>query len=153
MHINSLELLAIKFGIKSFLPLFKNIEHIRIMCDNTTAISYINKQGGTQNMGLNKLAGEIWEICIKQNVHLSAAHIPGAHNTLADAASREFIDSAEWMLDPITFGEITSQFGCPDVDMFASRLNKQLKNYISWKPDPESYAIDAMTVSWSSLFV
>ena len=96
LHINVLELMAVKFAVLAYVSLESSIKHVKIMSDNTTAISYINKQG----MTLNALAVEIWEICIKRGAHISAVHIPGIHNVLADAASREFQDSAEWMIPP-----------------------------------------------------
>ncbi len=50
-HINCLELLAIHLAL---LSLFKNRNniHVRIMCDNTTAVSYINEMGGMQIAGV-----------------------------------------------------------------------------------------------------
>ena len=45
-----------------------------------------------------KLTIEIWEICIKHFSHLSAAHIPSKHNLIADLVSRNYEDSAEWMI-------------------------------------------------------
>ena len=152
-HINILEMIAVKFALLSYLPLSQGINHIRVMSDNTTAISYINRQGGTHNMHLNDLAVEAWELCKNYNVHISAAHIPGKHNILADSASREFIDAAEWMLSPEIFDNITQEYGLPDIDLFASRLNRQIPTYASWKPDPESTYIDAMSISWTGKFV
>ena len=38
--------------------------------------------------------------------------------------------------------------GC-DVDLFASRVNAQLKSYVSWRPDPDAMAVDAFTLDWS----
>ena len=35
-------------------------------------------------------------------------------------------------------------------DVMASRLNKQLPRYISWKSDPEAENMDAFTVSWAN---
>ena len=153
LHINCLELLAIKFAIKSFLPLHKDIRHLRIMSDNTTAISYINKQGGSHSMSLNNIAVEIWSLCSEFDTHLSAAHIPGKHNVLADVASREFHDAAEWMLSPLVFNNIVEKWGVPDIDLFASRLNNQIPVYASWKPDPDSTYIDAMQISWSDKYI
>ena len=153
MHINCLELLAVKLAISSLLPLHPNVKHVRIMSDNSTAISYINKQGGTHCLLLNDIAGEIWQMCIEFQVHISAAHIPGKHNILADTASREFHDSAEWMLPHTLFQNIIRAYGTPEIDLFASRLNKQLQVYASWKPDPDSTHIDAMSISWSGKFI
>ena len=151
--INYLELKAIHLAIKSYAPLYKNCKHIKIMTDNTSAIAYINKQGGTHSMALNDLAVELWETCISLNIHISAAHIPGKHNVLADSASRKFQDAAEWMLCPRVFTRISIIFGKPEVDMFASRLNYQLPCYASWHPDPESTYIDAMQICWAGKYI
>ena len=153
LHINILELMAIKLGLRSYVPLYENCKHVRIMSDNTTAIAYVNKLGGTHCMTMNELAVEIWEFCRVKGVHLSAAHIPGIQNTLADVASRKFQDSIEWALPKNIFNEIVGEFGMPDIDMFASRLNHQVPIYASWLPDPESAFIDAMSVNWGKYYL
>ena len=33
----------------------------------------------------------------------------------------------------------------PSVDLFASRINKQLDCYVSFRPDPEAFAVDAFS--------
>lgn len=37
--------------------------------------------------------------------------------------------------------------------MFATRLNYQVKPFVSWKPDPECMAVDAFTVNWETLYL
>ena len=59
------------------------------MSDNTTAIHCINKRGTSQSM----------ECHIYKN-HLSAAHIPGKLNTVADKEFRSNHSDTEWMLQP-----------------------------------------------------
>ena len=39
----------------------------------------------------------------------------------------------------------------PDIDLFASRLNKQIDNYVSWFPDPDACYVDAFSFSWHNL--
>ena len=39
----------------------------------------------------------------------------------------------------------------PDVNMFASRLNKQFPRYISFRPDPVAYLVDAFPAQWKEL--
>ena len=39
----------------------------------------------------------------------------------------------------------------PKIDLFASRLNNQLPAYVSYKPDPNVYAVDAFSLDWSKL--
>ena len=71
LHINYLELLAIKLAIKSFLSRKDLMRHLIIMCDNSTKVANINKQGGTQSTTCNQLAEDIldnmhgkWTPCI-----------------------------------------------------------------------------------------
>jgi len=37
------------------------------------------------------------------------------------------------------------------IDLFASRLNKQLKHFVSYRPDPEALYINAFTIDWGPL--
>ena len=151
LHINCLELLAIYFGIKTFCKNKNNI-HVRIMSDNTTAIAYVNNMGGIKSHMCNEITKRIWMWCIQNNIWVSAAHIPGIDNIDADTASREFNDAIEWMLNPIHFRHITNVFGMPNVDLFASRVNKQINKYVSWKPEPEAFAVDAFTINWNNCY-
>ena len=153
MDINCLELKAIKLAIQSYAPLYDNCHHIRIMSDNTSAIAYINKQGGTRCMAQNILAVEIWKFVMDMGIHISAAHIPGKHNILADEASRKFQDAAEWKLQPNKFKSLVKAYGLPDIDLFASRLNHQIPTYVSWLPDPESTFIDAFSIKWTGRYI
>lgn len=147
-HINFLEMQAAFFAIRIFCNDFKN-KHVRIMIDNTTAVAYINNMGGSHSLPCNSISKEIWEWCLKRSIWLSAAHLPGIENVAADKASRVFHDNTEWMLNRFIFEKITVKLFKPKLDLFASRINNQLDKYVSWKPDPGAYAIDAFTLDWS----
>ena len=94
------------------------------MTNNSTAISYINRQGGVRSIICNNLTTEIWEFGIKRGVYISAGRILGKENIIADLASGEFQDSHEWMLSLEVFKYLVELFQIPESDMFASRLNK-----------------------------
>ena len=123
--------------------------HIRLMIDNTTAVSYINHMGGSHSLACNSLSRDIWTWAEKHSLWLSAAHIPGVENTTADHYSRKIDDSKEWSITDYTFQTITNILGLPQIDLFASRTNHKITPYISWHPDPGSSAVDAFSVSWS----
>ncbi len=125
--------------------------HVKLNIDNTTAIAYINKMGGTKASKCNELAKEIWEWCIERNIWITACHLAGVLNVVADRKSRHFNDETEWMLSKRAFGQICDQFGTPNIDIFASRLNTQLPRFVSWQPDPDAEAIEAFTVDWRGL--
>ncbi len=57
------------------------------------------------------------------------------------------------MLNIKVFKELTTKWGTPHVDLFASRLNTQLEKYVSWKPDPGCYFVDAFSVTWYDSYV
>lgn len=45
--------------------------------DNTTAVSNINKRGGTKSNQLTQWALDIWELCQSHNIMLVADYLPG----------------------------------------------------------------------------
>ena len=85
--------------------------------------------------------------CVKNKIWITAPHIPGAENVIADYQSRKSYKDAGWMLNPEIFQKAIKQLKFkPDLDCFASRLNTQLTKYIYYKPDPNAYLIDAFSV-------
>ena len=124
-------------------------QHICIKSDNSTAVQYINNMGG-RIVSLLEISKEIWLWASKRKNFLSAVHIPGKQNFEPDGLSRNFSDSSEWKLKESIFQQICNLFFFPDIDLFASRLNKQLKKYVTWFPDPEAVASDAFSFSWQS---
>ena len=89
---------------------------------------------------------------MNNNTWLTATHIAGVENTEADKESRLFNDRTEWNLKREIFAQITTHWGTPEIDLFATRLNTQLPKFVSWKPDPASCFVDAFTISWKSLY-
>jgi hypothetical protein len=51
---------------------------------HVTAVTYINKMGGTHSRLLSQLAKNLWDWCLSHNVLLSAQYIPGIQNIQAD---------------------------------------------------------------------
>ena len=147
LNINALELLAVEYGLKSFKSQVAG-KHVKILTDNTCTVTYVKNMGGSKSMLCNSIANRIWCWCEEENVWLTIAHIPGKINVDADRKSRVFNDFTEWMLNHEIFLKIKEKLGTPEIDLFASRLNYQLKPFIAWSPDPEAFAIDAFTITW-----
>ena len=108
--------------------------------------------GGIKSDECNKIACDIWEFCIREKLWVSAAHIPGRQNQEADAQSRILEDATEWKLNPELFQKIVEEFGEPEIDLFASRINRQSDRYVSWFPEPEATAVDAFSLVWSNSY-
>jgi len=60
--------------------------------DNVTAVTYINKLGGTHSQALCQLALMIWDWCIQRDVFLVAEHQPRKDNITTDHKSRSTKD-------------------------------------------------------------
>lgn len=150
-HINYLELAAAFFGLKIFAKNLKNCE-ILLRIDNSTAISYINRMGGIQYPHLNDISRRIWQWCEVRSLHVFASYISSKDNYVADYESRRIHADVEWEISDYAYNLICQKFGYPEIDLFASRLNNKCRKFVSWHRDPESYAVDAFTLSWSSFF-
>ena len=115
---------------------------MKLRLDNTTAVTYVNNQGGIRSPSLTLLTLELWNWWLQPNILITAEHLPGVSNVLADRESRTFIDSSDWKLQP----EIIQYFlKDREIDLFATRLTNQLKSYVSWRPDPHAVATDAFS--------
>jgi hypothetical protein len=110
LHINCLELLAGSLAIKTFTK-DKVCAHVKLLMDNTAAVAYINKMGGTHSQVLSNLALDLWEWCIHNNVEVSAQHLPGHLNIRADRESRLLPDSNDWKLNPVMFQSLVMNWG------------------------------------------
>lgn len=147
MHINWLELKAVHLGLIHFAPEVTGTS-IRLEMDNTTAVSYVNRKGGTRSRRLCQLAQEIWQWAAHRQLNLVAFHVPGVDNVRADFQSRHFqTATTEWMLSMEIFQCLAEVYHPLNVDLFAARHNAQLPDYVSWKPDPLAQATDAFSCS------
>ena len=148
LHINCLELLAGSFAVKSFTK-DRLCVHVRLRMDNVSAVAYINRLEGTHSLILSNLALAFWEWALKRNIFLSAEHLSGALNVSADWESRHFVDSSDWKLCPAIFRSLMQVRGPCALDLFANRLNAQLTQFYSWRPDPMALATDALLQNWA----
>jgi len=147
-HINVLELRAVLFGLRSLMPHVTG-KYIKVLSDNTTAVGCINNMGSCKSINCNQVTLDIWNWAISQNNWLIASHIPGILNEEADFESRKEEIRLEWKLNERIVNNIFRHFEFyPNIDLFASRLNKQLETFISFRPDPEASHVNAFTLSW-----
>ena len=152
-HINVLELRTILIAIKLFAQLLRN-KVVLILCDNSAAVSHLEKGGGVRSWPLYSLAWLIFAKTSKLGITLNVRHIAGSLNVIADRLSRKGqIMQTEWSLHPQVFECICRQLFKPMVDAFATAENHKLPLYISPVPDPKAYAVDALSFDWSGLSI
>lgn len=146
LHINILEIMAVKLGLYALANTVAGT-HLMIRSDNTTALAYIRKMGGTKNIHCSKIAIEIWKWALARGVYLYTQHIPGHLNVTADRLSRQ-VDHTDFQLDRNIFLKIQNLWGPIKLDMFARKWNAQVHAFFAWKGHPEAAGIDAMSQNW-----
>ena len=146
LHINLLELKAVFLALQSFKKNCSN-NLVLIASDNTSVVSYINRQGGTKSAALFALIWRILTWCHNNKVTLRSRHVPGSLNVIADGLTRRNqIQSTELSLSPQIFKKVSRIWESPQVDLFSTSLNKKLPLYVSPIPDPQAWAVDALNI-------
>ena len=143
--------MAAFFSPQAFVSNLNN-KHVRLKTDNTAAVAAINNMGTNHSVKCNRVASDIWSRCMAKNIWISAENIAGKCNEAADRQSREINTNTEWMLNSTLLNKALDKLQAhPDIDMFASRLNKQFPRYIFYRPDPGAYLVDAFSAQWTEL--
>ncbi|XP_068221368.1 uncharacterized protein [Palaemon carinicauda] len=137
-HINQKELLAVLLALRSFEWSVLN-KVVQVNADNTTALDYIAKQGGTHSMSLYETAMSLLLSAKERNVVLMIRFIQGERNVMADSLSRRGqILSTEWTLNQQVCKSLWQLWGRPCIDLFATSKTKRLEMYCSLVPDLEA---------------
>lgn len=98
LHINVLELRAIRNACSLFLPLI--CDPAKILTDNITCMYHINHKGQARSHSLYTEAMRLWNWCISHNVILSMAYLLGMQNSIGDNLSRKFMYDHQLEIHP-----------------------------------------------------
>ena len=111
---------------------------------------FLHQQAGRYEIRLSRLL--TW--CHPRGIVLRARHIPGRLNVIADKLSRHSqVIQTEWSLSLQVFNLLFSNWDLPQVDLFATRFNHKLPQFVSPVPDPAAWAVDALSIPWGNLDV
>ncbi len=154
-RIDELELRAVLQALET-LPIIEPGARIRLHCDNTTAVAYVNNMGG-RIQRLDRIATRIWQLLESGDAFMTAVYIPTQENP-ADAltrgvTSRKRMLDTEVQLNPRIAQELlsTGPFQ-PAVDWFASESNAQLPRFYVWETMPTAAAegVNAFMFHWGN---
>ena len=76
LHINSKELLAVYYSLRTFKTYFQN-KHVKVFSDSQVRVQITNKVGATKISICNDIVKNICFFCVKNKIWITA-HIPGA---------------------------------------------------------------------------
>ena len=148
--INHRELLAVLFATHGFLPSLRG-RVVAVFSNNTTALAYLKKQGGTRSSTLNTVAQSVLHLCEASQVQLLPQFILGRLNVLADSLSRRSqVIGSKWTLCSEAFHQLLCQWPAT-IDLFATSLNNCLPVCFSPMVDPQLAGTDAMLQSRDGL--
>lgn len=151
-HINLLELSAVHRAISSWGHRLAHLQ-VTILCDNSTTVSYINRQGGTKSISLCLKTWDLLHLCQQLDIHIRATHLAGVHNVMADALSRGKLLQSEWSLSQVWANHIFDLYDKPMIDLFATPVNHKLPLYCTRFFHRQAWATDALALSWNNLYL
>ena len=145
---NSLVLLGAIFGIKIFVKAPNR--NARVLSDNTTTVYSISKMRSNRSEICHMEIYGLWDWVEQYNLWITAAHIPGNYNVKAEKESwKSGEKNREWIVNKSVFEKIIQYFQFhPQLDLFASRLNKQLPVFASYITIPEAILVNAPSFIW-----
>ena len=117
LNINLLEMKALFLGLQAF---WEDVigHHVTAMCDNSTVVAYVNKQGGTVSRALCLLTSRLLRWTESFDIHLDVRYLPGESNILADLLSRRGqVVGTEWSLHSQVARSLLHMWGNPSIDV------------------------------------
>ena len=142
-HINKKEIIA---GHRSILQMMEPGDYVHLSLDNMTAVSFINRQGGTRSRPLCLAAMSLWQTVLARNGWVRATWVPRDDNQLSDLLSKTALQTWDFSLDRAVADSLWTRWFTPVVDVFASRDCHLVPAYYTWYPDPRALARDAFSV-------
>jgi hypothetical protein len=152
---NQRESKAILLALRACMKKLKqnNIKCLHIQCDNTTTVSNLSKVRGAKSMVLTMRS--IFLDLAKEDIEIHPVYLPGNQNVVADALSRlEKVGDYALRTEVMERGLQDLHMQLHDdwevnIDLFATRSNHKLLNYVSPTPDPKAVACDAFSITWA----
>ena len=147
--INLQELCAIHLGLLHFHRSLLG-QPVRVFSNNTTALSYIKKQGGMFSAALNHKAHLLrWTESL--GITLVPQFIMEAWNVMAASLNRQDqVIGSKWTLAQEVVDELRARWPAM-VNLFATFLNYRLPIYFSTLNNPMAVGTDAFLQSWDGL--
>lgn len=81
-----------------------------------------------------------------RNICVEVVYLAGSAKAIVDQESRTESDSSDWMLEKSIFDSIVNIWSA-NIDLFETVWNEQLPCFISWRPQPNAFAVNAFGVN------
>ena len=151
LHNNFLELKVVLLALKHCKYLSRN-QTVLIATDNTTLVAYINKEGGMKSGSLCAL---LWRLIVQPEEHCATGPL---YTRPVELDSRQALTSQPSYPDrmvssPWDLLQICRMWHTPQMDLFVTRFNRKLSQFMSPVLDKEAYTVDPLCIPTSVLVV
>jgi hypothetical protein len=143
LHINVLETTALWHFLAFILPKSSKPRNSLWRIDNTTALAYVKKKGGTSSLLVFAEAEKALVLPHQMSVRILTVYIPTEENILA-----RFHEIPDWRLHSNIFRAITARWGLPVIDLFASDASKRTIRFYSWNAFDNPEGVDSLSQIW-----
>ncbi|KAK3736777.1 hypothetical protein QZH41_002389 [Actinostola sp. cb2023] len=96
------------------------VKKVVVQTDNQGAARIVSI--GSSKPHLQRIALDLYQVCLANQIVLSAQWITRSLNDRADALSR-FVDTDDWSIHPYVFRVVDARWGPHTIDRFASHYN------------------------------
>ena len=125
---------------------------VRVGSDNMATVANLNRPGSKP--GMVEPLVELEKELRRRDLHVMSFHQGKYYMDVVsqcDWNGRRDLSSCEWQLNPAVLAEALLSLQVEvDLDLFASRTTRQVPAYVSRHPEPESAAVDALTLNWTT---
>lgn len=147
LHINLLELGAVRLGLLSFVNFLKQPETIVRLVTDSRVVMHVVNNGSSRSAAVMRELRRLRDVCEALGVQLRAEYLPSALNLYADSLSRA-TDSTDWSLRDATFRRLDAVYGPHTVDLCATAENTKCARFFSKQASPGSAGVDALLQDW-----
>jgi len=147
LHINLLELGAVRLGLLSFVDWSRQPDTVVRLRTVSLVTLHVITTGSSRPIALMEENRRLHAVCLSLGVTLWAEYIPSALNRWAYRLSRTR-DWTAWTLRRDAFLKFERLYGPHTVDLFATAETKRCGRFFSRLATPGASAVDAMQHSW-----
>jgi uncharacterized protein YdaL len=112
--------------------------------NNTTALAYVKKEGGTCSPQVLVEAEKSLVLAHQMSGRLLPVYIPKTSWQMQRLVSK----IPDWHLHPFVFQAIAARWGLPKIDLFASNASKQTQRFYSWDTSHNPEGVDTLSQRW-----
>lgn len=112
-------------------------QHGSLLCNNTTAVAYPNRQGGTVSWKLCICTGHLATPCVMRNIPCGHPCAGNAQYPSQVAEQGEVLHH-EWEFNPSSLQTVFAAWGTPSLDVFGTQETQNVRQIVCREGDTQN---------------